>query len=349
MLETIVSVSIHKREPAIVGKTDLCRVCSFFGSADGRVNYAVIKHIRQRTTDGRAEGFYIIFSQVRRFSAVGNLVVMQIHLLGERTITHILDLAQFRVVLDHVDVGGVVIVDLVLKDLHVVDGHDVHARSGRQVINVSYALGCKVGDVVVVNLVAEDAHVLASLLGQAGQIEDTQSAGIVDGNVVVDIHVLGVFHFVSIHVVLSAIAAHDHVLRLSNVEAGIDSPFSNGILDQHVFAFRRIDRIRAIPRIGSAGPLYPHAPDSDVVASLYGQAVSGSVLDGQVFNDEVVGLDQHSRSALFLSGERQDAFIHALAANRYLVGGKRKCAVEMKLAFRNLDYVTRLGLDQLFL
>src|SRR5437016_14325988 len=81
MLETIVSVSIHKREPAIVGKTDLCRVCSFFGSADGRVNYAVIKHIRQRTTDGRAEGFYIIFSQVRRFSAVGNLVVMQIQLL----------------------------------------------------------------------------------------------------------------------------------------------------------------------------------------------------------------------------------------------------------------------------
>ena len=48
-------------------------------------------------------------------------------MLGERTVPRILDLSQIGVVADHIDVGGVVVVDLVLKHLHVVDGHNEHA------------------------------------------------------------------------------------------------------------------------------------------------------------------------------------------------------------------------------
>ena len=54
---------------------------------------------------------------------------MQINLLGEGAVARILDLTQIGVVPDHINVGGVVVVDLVLKDLHVVDGHNEHAGS----------------------------------------------------------------------------------------------------------------------------------------------------------------------------------------------------------------------------
>src|SRR5437667_4958025 len=182
------------------------------------------------------------------------------------------------------------------------------------------ALGREVGSVVVVNLVAEGADVLAALLGQRGQVEDPQSSGVVSGDVIVDVYVLRVFDLVSIYVVLGAIAAHHHVLRLSNVETGVHRAFGDGIFDQHVLAFRGIDGIRTIGGIRTAGPLHAHAPDGDVVAALDGQAVSSGIFDGQVFDDEVVGLDQQTGTALFLSGKRQDALIHAFAANGDLIG-----------------------------
>src|SRR5947207_10154086 len=158
------------------------------------------------------------------------------------------------------------------------------------------ALGRKVGSVVVINLVAEGADVLAALLGQRGQVEDCQSAGVVGGDVVVDVYMLRVFNLVSIHVVLGAIAAHHHVLGLSNVEAGIHRAFGDGVFDQHVLAFRGIDGIRTVGGVRTASPLHAHAPDGDVVTALDGQAVSSGIFDGQVFDDEVVGFDQQTRT-----------------------------------------------------
>src|SRR5215472_5153884 len=137
---------------------------------------------------------------------------MQVYVFREGTKAGVFDFAQAGVVFDHVDVGGVVVVDLVAEDLHVVDGHHVHASARGQMVNSAQALGREIRGVVFVDLVVKNADILAALLGQIGQVEDAQPAGVVHGDVFVDIDVLGVLHFVTVHVIFGAIAAHDHVV-----------------------------------------------------------------------------------------------------------------------------------------
>ncbi len=85
------------------------------------------------------------------------------------------------------------------------------------------------------------------------------------------------------------------------------------------------------------------------VSTLHGEAVAGGVFDGEIFGGEIVGLDQQAGCSFFLSGEGEDGFVHALAADGDAVGGERERAVEMELAFGEIDHVSGLGLDQLLL
>jgi hypothetical protein len=73
------------------------------------------------------------------------------------------------------------------------NGHNVDAGSGRQMIDCAQALGRKVCGVVGKNVVAENANVAATLPGQVRRIENAQAAGVVGGDVVIDVDVLGVF------------------------------------------------------------------------------------------------------------------------------------------------------------
>src|SRR5437879_4047728 len=147
---------------------------------------------------------------------------MHINMVGEGTEACVLDrIRQGGGVVDHVNVGGVVVVNLVFELLHVVDGHDVDAGSGGQVIDWSQAFRREVGSVVLVDLVAKDANVLAALFGQVGKVENADASRIVRGDVVVDVHVLRVFDFIAVNVVLGAVAAHDHVVGLSDVKARV--------------------------------------------------------------------------------------------------------------------------------
>src|SRR5262249_48219755 len=134
----------------------------------------------------------------------------------------------------------------------------------------------------------------AALLGKAGKVEHAQAAGVFGGDVVIDIHVLGVFDFVAVHVVFGAVAAHHHVIGLPDVEPGIGRPLGDGIFDQHVLTLGGIDGVGTVLGVGAAGPLHAHAAHGDVVAAVNGETVAGCVLNSHVFDHEVVGLYQQS-------------------------------------------------------
>ncbi len=142
-------------------------------------------------------------------------------------------------------------------------------------------------------------------------------------DVFVGVDVLGVFDFEAVNVELDAIAAEDDVLGLADVDAGVGGAFGDGILDQQVLATHGINAVRAVGGVGAAGPFDAHAADGDVGAVLDGERVAGGVFDGDIFDGEIVGFDEHALRAGFLSGERKDGLVHALAADGDAVDGER--------------------------
>ena len=211
------------------------------------------------------------------------------------------------------------------------------------------ALGGEVVVIVFDDLVVVDAAVMADFLWQVGQREDQDAAGVVGGHVFVDVGVDRVFDFDAGHVVLGPVAAHDDVLRLADVDAGVRGVAGDAIFDQHVLAQHRIQAVAAVGFLGSAGPTGADFAKRDAVAAVDLDRVALGVFDGQVLDREILPCWSREclrRRCLALLVEGQNRLVLALAANRDVADVERQRGGELELAFAEFDHVARLGVDQ---
>ena len=190
---------------------------------------------------------------------------------------------------------------------------------------------------------------MSSLLREIGQVENSNTSRVVRGDIVIDIDVLGILDFIAVDVVFRPITPHHNVVGLSDVETRVRRAFRHGIFYQHVLALRRIDGIRPVARIRSAGPLHAHPANDHSIATLHRQSIAGCVFNREILSGEIVRLHQQSGRAFLLSRECQDRFVHALPADGHAIHGQRQSAVKMKLSLRQRDHVSALGLDQFLL
>ena len=128
---------------------------------------------------------------------------------------------------------GRVTVEPVVEDVDVAVGHDHDAHALRN-DGDHVALRREVGRVVVHHLVVEDADVVAALYRQIGEIENQDTPGVVGRDVVVNVGAEGVLDLDAGDVVLGAAVAHDDVLALADIDAGIRCAAYGDAFDQHV-------------------------------------------------------------------------------------------------------------------
>jgi len=179
--------------------------------------------------------------------------------------------------------------------------------------------------------------------------EEWPGAGVAGGRVAVDVGADRILDLDAGDVRLGAVVAHDHVLRLADIDAGIRSADRGGVLDQHVRALDRVDAVGAVRRLRAAGPLDAHVADRDVRAVVDLQAVALAVLDRQVLEREVVGIDEHALGPGHLVLEREYTFVRPGAADRHAVCAQGQHAAEPMQPRRNLDDGAGLGVEQLLL
>src|SRR5690606_22500057 len=214
-------------------------------------------------------------------------------------------------------VGGPRGDDLAAEDLDVVVGHDHHARAGRH-RGHRRALATEVVVVVGDDAVVEHARGVPGLR-QVGHVEHQDAPGIPGGDVVVHVRADAVLDLDPGHVLLGAVAAHHHVLRLADVDAGVGGADHHRVLDQHVLRLHRVQAVGAVVGVRTVGPLHAHAADGDVLALVDLQAVALAVLDGEVLQGEVVGIDDQALGTAALALEAEDGLVHARAADGHAV------------------------------
>src|SRR5262249_37701691 len=160
-------------------------------------------------------------------------------------------------------------------------GHDVAGLGEiRVIVGIHF--------VVVHAALAADLHLLVG----AGQREDQQPAGVIGGDVVVDVGAHGVLDFDAGHVALGAIAADDAVLRLADVDAGIRAVGHHAIFNQHVLAKHGINAVGAVFGMRAAGPLDVHFAEGHALDALNLDGVGLGIFHGQVADGHVAALDQ---------------------------------------------------------
>jgi len=350
MFHAVGGVEVEEGCGAVVLEANLAGV---FLLAPGWIDEAVVENVGERAAHGFGHGLHDGDAAVRRFSAAGDFVVVNVDLLDKAVIALVFGfedllgdgrgssflnaVADAGLVVDQEDVDGVVVLNFVFEDFDILDGHDVDAGSSGEIVNGAEAFGCEVGCVVVNDLIVVDPDVFAALTRKIGEIEDADAAGVVGHDVVVDVGVFGVFDLESVDVVFGAIAAEDDVFGLADVNACIGGAACDGIFDEKIFAFDGIDGVGAVVFVGAAGPFRADTANDDVGAALDGQAIACGVFDANIFDGEVVGFDEEALCACFLTREGEYGFVHAFAAKRNFVDGERKRAIKMEFSFGKFD------------
>ena len=121
--------------------------------------------------------------------------------------------------------------------------------------------------VVGEHLVVEDAAVAAILLRQVGHREDQDAAGVVGGQVVVDVGPGRILDLDAGHVLLDRVAPDDDVLRLADIDAGVGGADGLAVLDQHVRAEHGVKPVAAVGLLRAAGPLGADVAENEILRS----------------------------------------------------------------------------------
>ena len=241
---------------------------------------------------------------------------MHRNVLGDRVVGLVLDLfLAEHVVADEEHVGCLVVVDRVVEHLDVVHRQHHHARPLRHVRHDAPRVG-EVAVVVVHDLVVEHADVLSCLDLQAREVEHEHTAGVVGGDVVMDVGVDRVFDFDARHVSLSPALPHHDPPRLPHVDAGVGGAERRALLDQDVRALHGVEAVAAVVGGGRAGPLHPDVTQRDVRRTKNLDGVASGVFDCQRFQREAVTGGLNALAAIDLPLEGEHRLVRPAAADR---------------------------------
>ncbi len=102
------------------------------------------------------------------------------------------------------------------------------------------------------------------------------------------------------HVALGPVIAHDHVARLTDVDARIGSANRHTFFEQHVHGLHRVDAIGAVVLIRTIGPFDTNAADDDVASAVDLESIARSILDRQVLDREIARIHEQAFGSLYL-------------------------------------------------
>ena len=204
----------------------------------------------------------------------------------------------------------------------------------------------KVHMIIGDHLIVRQLHVAAALLRQIGQIEHQDTAGIVGGGVAHHVGVIAVLDLDAGHVHFGAGVAHDDVLRLAHIDAGIRRALHHRPVDQHVLGTDRIQAIGAVGGFRPAGPFHPEVDQRDAVAALGFHPVAGGILDTQIAHHNIVRRDQQAFAGDFLGGEIKDGLVRPVALDGDAIDIERQTIGERITPGRDMHGVAGLGFDQ---
>src|SRR3546814_11504870 len=105
-------------------------------------------------------------------------------------------------------------------------------------------------------------------LRQVGHVEHQDAAGVAGGDVVIHVGADAVLDPDPGHVLLGAVAAHHHVLRLADVDAATRGAAHHRVLDHHVPGLHRVLPVVSVVDSLAACPSLPHPPDADVFSTV---------------------------------------------------------------------------------
>src|SRR5262249_16374606 len=145
---------------------------------------------------------------------------------------------------DDRDAERVVAANLVLCHCRAVSGHN--QQSGAR-LNFADSRGrvAEVGVVVLDDPVVFDCRVAADFRRVGGQEEDQNAARVVVNVVVFDQRVNGIFDLDASDVVVRFAIFDDDVARLADVDRRVFDARGQYALDEHAFAFDRVDAVEA--------------------------------------------------------------------------------------------------------
>ncbi len=167
----------------------------------------------------------------------------------------------------------------------------------------------KLGWLLATTLLRKTRTSVARFQLQAGHVEDHQAAGVVGGEVVVDVGVRPCFRFRCRRRCGSARQWRtDDAAALADVEAGVGSADGDAFFDQHVRTLHGIEAVGAVGGGLLAGPFDAHVADGDVAGAEDFHGVAGGVFDGEAFEREVVAGRFDPLAAGGLAFEGEDSF-----------------------------------------
>jgi hypothetical protein len=239
-----------------------------------------------------------------------------------------------------------VIGDVVVVDLDAVAGEDRDAGAGRHQAD-DVAGGREVGRVVVDDLVVVDARARAVVDLQAGQREHQEAAGVGGGEVAVDVGSRGVLDLDAGDVLARDVVAHDDVVGLADVDAGVRRAAHRGVLDEDVRALHRVHAVGAVGRVGAVGPLDADAARGHAGRALPLERVARRVLEAEVLDHRGVAGDEQALGAR-RGRERQDraVFPAAGAGQADVVDREAEIAIDHVATGAEADGVSRLRVDE---
>ena len=140
--------------------------------------------------------------------------------------------------------------------------------------------------------------------------------------------------------------AHDDVLALADIDAGVGGAAHRDAVDQHVLRRDRIDAVGAVLLVRPAGPFDAQIAEGDLVGALRLDAVALGVLDREVLEHDAVGGDQQALAGAGLALEGEDGLVGPGALHRDVVDIERQAFGELDAAGADADRVAGLGEDQ---
>ena len=157
---------------------------------------------------------------------------------------------------------------------------------------------------------------MAILFGQIGHGEDEDAAGVVGGDVVVDVGGSNSRFRCAGNVLFNRTAADDDVLGLADVDAGIRGD-GLAVLDDHVVLGDRVNPIAAVGLLGTASPLGADVSKDDAPRPLNLDRVALGVLDEVLKGDVFLAGDEEpfATGSLSLVLEAEERLVRALSAD----------------------------------
>ena len=180
-----------------------------------------------------------------------------------------------------------VVIKLVVEHVDILIGHHDDPRARRHARH-DIAGGRKVARVVAGDFIVEDAGGVTAGYRKIRQIEHQDTAGVVAGDVAIDIGVHRVFDLDAGNIIFDHGVADDDIVRLADIDARIRRGADGDILHQHIFRFDRIDTIGAIVLVRPAGPFHRQIPVNDLIGALGFDPVTPGVAHTEIHQGHII-------------------------------------------------------------